>query len=171
MGTVYGVLGSMSLSLYSIYTKKTLPVVRNEVWLLSYYNNVYSSILFLPLIVFSGELSTVFAYNHLGKPWFWMAMSIGGLCGLAIGFVTALQIKVTSPLTHNISGTAKACAQTVLATQWFNETKSALWWTSNLVVLFGSGLYARVKQLEMQQTHHNEVISQKIWKFIYLTCF
>ena len=28
---------------------------------------------------------------------------------------------MTSPLTHNISGTAKAAAQTVLATHWFNE--------------------------------------------------
>ena len=35
--------------------------------------------------------------------------------------MTGLQIKVTSPLTHNISGTAKAAAQTVLATQWFQE--------------------------------------------------
>ena len=75
--------------------------------------------------------------------------------------MTGLQIKVTSPLTHNISGasttfveiksnalfstsgTAKAAAQTVLATQWFNETKSALWWTSNLVVLGGSMAYTR----------------------------
>ena len=42
-------------------------------------------------------------------------------CRFAIGYVTGLQIKVTSPLTHNISGTAKAAAQTVLATQWFQE--------------------------------------------------
>lgn len=162
IGTIFGVIGSISLSLYSIYTKKTLPFVRNEVWLLSYYNNVYSSILFLPLILCTDELSTVFAYTHLDEAWFWLALSVGGVCGLAIGYVTALQIKVTSALTHNISGTAKACAQTVFATQWFNETKSALWWTSNVVVLFGSGLYARVKQVEMEATYRNEVTSQKI---------
>jgi len=56
---------------------------------------------------------------------------------------------VTSPLTHNISGTAKAAAQTVLATYINVEMKSFLWWTSNLVVLLGSAAYARVKQLEM----------------------
>ena len=56
---------------------------------------------------------------------------------------------MTSPLTHNISGTAKAAAQTVMATQWYGEVKTAGWWMSNLVVLFGSGAYARVKQLEM----------------------
>lgn len=156
-------LGSICLSLYSIYTKKALPLVQNEVWLLSYYNNVYSSVLFLPLIVGAGELPTIVAYKHLAELWFWAALSAGGICGLAIGFVTALQIKVTSPLTHNISGTAKACAQTVLATQLFNEAKSTLWWTSNLVVLLGSALYTRVKQLEMQQQHRQlTVMSQKI---------
>ena len=55
--------------------------------------------------------------------------------------------QVTSPLTHNISGTAKAAAQTVIATQWYAEVKSFEWWLSNAVVLFGSAAYARVKQL------------------------
>ena len=57
--------------------------------------------------------------------------------------------QVTSPLTHNISGTAKAAAQTVIATQWFNEMKTSWWWFSNFVVLGGSAAYARVRQLEM----------------------
>lgn len=70
--------------------------------------------------------------------------------------------KVTSPLTHNISGTAKACAQTVIATQWYNETKSFLWWTSNIVVLVSSAAYTRVKQLEMQRQHNRtNSIAQK----------
>ena len=45
----------------------------------------------------------------------------------------------------NISpaGTAKAAAQTVLATQWYGETKSPLWWASNLVVLGGGVAYTR----------------------------
>jgi len=62
-----------------------------------------------------------------------------------------LQIKVTSPLTHNISGTAKAAAQTVLATYWYNEVKPGMWWFSNLLVLGGSVAYARVRQMEMSQ--------------------
>ena len=94
--------------------------------------------------------------------WFWGVMTIGGVCGFAIGFVTTLQIKVTSPLTHNISGTAKACAQTVIATSWYQETKSFLWWTSNVVVLLGSAFYTRVKQLEMDQTHREQMNSQKV---------
>ena len=55
-------------------------------------------------------------------------------------------------MTHNISGTAKAAAQTVIATQWYAEVKSFEWWLSNAVVLFGSAAYARVKQLVRTHT-------------------
>lgn len=162
IGTAFGVIGSFSLSMYSIYTKKTLPHVNGEVWLLSYYNNVYSCFLFIPLILLNGEFKNVINYEYIGQLWFWGAMTIGGLCGFLIGFVTTLQIKVTSPLTHNISGTAKACAQTVIATSWYQETKSFLWWASNCIVLLGSFFYARVKQVEMSQRHRHEQNTQKL---------
>ena len=80
-------------------------------------------------------------------------MVAGGVFGFAIGYVTGLQIQVTSPLTHNISGTAKACAQTVLATYWYSELKPILWWISNWIVLFGSAAYTRVRQVEMDKAH------------------
>lgn len=130
--------------------------------MLNYYVNVYASILFIPLMIFSGEVSIIADYTNLWKIWFWSALFVGGLCGFSIGFVTALQIKLTTPLTHNISGTAKACAQTVLATQWNNESKSFLWWFSNMVVLFGSSLYARVKQMEMNEKFRRQALSQNI---------
>lgn len=38
-------------------------------------------------------------------------MTVTGVMGFAIGLVTVMQVKATSPLTHNISGTAKAAAQ------------------------------------------------------------
>ncbi|XP_054743621.1 GDP-fucose transporter 1 [Anastrepha obliqua] len=160
-GTIYGVLGSLILAWYSIQTKKALVHVHQEVLLLSYYNNVYSSLFFLPLILINGEVNTIVGYENLFAPWFISAMLIGGLCGFAIGFVTVLQIKVTSPLSHNISGTAKACAQTIIATQWYNDTKSALWWMSNLIVLLASAAYTRVKQLEMQRQHERNSATQK----------
>lgn len=69
-------------------------------------------------------------------------------------------MQVTSPLTHNISGTAKACVQTVLATYWFNDTKSVLWWFSNWVVLGGSAAYARARQQEMEQQQRTEKLQR-----------
>lgn len=155
-GTIYGVLGSLFVSLFSIYTKKVLPVVDGNIWSLTFYNNINAVVLFIPLMVVFGEVPTITGFQHVDSLNFWFMMTIGGVFGFAIGYVTGLQIKVTSPLTHNISGTAKAAAQTVLATQWFNEVKPTLWWFSNMVVLGGSLLYARVRQLEMATTPRQE---------------
>lgn len=156
IGTVFGVLASASLALYSIHTKKVLPFVKNEIWLLSFYNNVYSSIVLLFVSWAFGELKNVQKYTDLYVPSFWAFLSIGGLCGFSIGYVTTFQIKVTSPLTHNISGTAKACAQTVIATYSYHEVKSFLWWISNWIVLFGSAAYTIVKQREMEVKYNNK---------------
>jgi GDP-fucose transporter C1 len=84
-------------------------------------------------------------------------MTLSGIFGFLIAYVTGLQIKVTSPLTHNISGTAKACAQTVLATFWYNEYKSIMWWFSNVLVLFGSAAYTRIRQIDMKKSHDEKV--------------
>nr|CAG4650243.1 EOG090X081X [Sida crystallina] len=153
IGTVFGVLASLFVSLNSIYTKKVLPSVNSSVWLLGYYNNLNACLLFLPLMVFNGEVSTLLNFQHYDNVAFWVMMVAGGVFGFAIGYVTGLQIQVTSPLTHNISGTAKACAQTVLATYWYSELKPVLWWVSNWVVLIGSGAYTRVRQVEMEKNH------------------
>ena len=155
VGTIFGILGSLTLSLYSIYTKKVLPAVNQDIWLLSYYNNAYSIIIFIPLMALNGEVQELMNYDRLNDQFFWVVLIIGGICGFSIGYVTMLQIKVTSALTHNISGTAKACIQTVLATYCYNESKPTLWWISNIVVLGGSAAYARIKQLQMEREHNN----------------
>ena len=152
-GTIYGVLASLFVSLNSIYTKKVLPFVNQSIWLLGYYNNLNACLLFLPLMLLNGELSVILEYPGFGNTRFWVMMVAGGVFGFAIGYVTGLQIQVTSPLTHNISGTAKACAQTVLATYWYSELKPLLWWISNWIVLFGSAAYTRVRQVEMDKAH------------------
>ncbi|KAG1654705.1 GDP-fucose transporter 1 [Nymphon striatum] len=153
LGAAYGVLGSLCLSLYTIFTKKVLAVVDGNIWLLQFYNNINASVLFLPLIIFFGEIPLIRSYENLYSTMFWGLLFLSGVFGLLIGVITGLQIKVTSPLTHNISGTAKACAQTVLACVWYFEVKSYLWWTGNLLVLLGSGAYTRIKQLEMKKGH------------------
>lgn len=150
-GTIYGVLASLCVAFYAIKVKKVLPCVDSLTWLLSYYINIYSCLIFLPLIFISGEVPILLNYQHLTSLRIWCLLMLSGLCGLAIGYASNLQIKITSPLTHNISGTAKACAQTVLASYFYREYKSWLWWLSNWIVLIGSLLYTRVKQQEMER--------------------
>ncbi|KAL2089062.1 hypothetical protein ACEWY4_015961 [Coilia grayii] len=150
-GVLFGVLASACVSLNAIYTKKVMPVVDGSIWKLSFYNNLNACVLFLPLIVIFGELGSVLKFSRILDPQFWGMMSVGGVFGFAIGYVSGLQIKFTSPLTHNVSGTAKACAQTVLAVMYHHSSKSLLWWTSNMMVLGGSSGYTWVKGMEMKK--------------------
>lgn len=156
VGVIYGISASLCVALNAIYTKKVLPCVDENIWRLSIYNNVNGCFLFLPLMLFSGEFQTVYAFTKLFDINFWLIMIISGIFGFAIGYVTGLQIQVTSPLTHNISGTAKAAAQTVIATGYYHDVKGFLWWLSNVVVLFGSAAYTHVKRMEMKKEYDDE---------------
>ncbi|CAL1603175.1 unnamed protein product [Knipowitschia caucasica] len=155
-GVAFGVLASAFVSLNAIYTKKVLPAVDGNIWKLSFYNNINACVLFLPFMVVFGELGRLASFSRLSDPSFWAMMMLGGVFGFAIGYVTGLQIKHTSPLTHNVSGTAKACAQTVIAVVHSASSRSALWWTSNLLVLGGSSAYTWVKSREMKKTPPKE---------------
>jgi len=158
MGVMFGVMASGSVALNAIFTKKVLPLVDNNVWRLTLYNNINATILFLPMMFLFGEFSEVASFPKLLSMSFWGWMVISGVFGFAIGFVTGMQIQVTSPLTHNISGTAKACAQTVMGCIYFGEVKTNLWWLSNMLVLVGSGSYTEVRRREMN-THHKEAVA------------
>lgn len=53
-------------------------------------------------------------------------MTLAGVAGLLINTATYLQIKFTSPLTHAISGTAKACVQTILGVMIYRNPVSLM---------------------------------------------
>lgn len=149
-GVVCGVLASLCVAMYSIYTKKVLPSVGDNIWRLQLYNNINAVLIMLPLIFALGETPALRKFERWGDFYFWVLLVVAGIFGIAIGYVTSLQIKVTTPLTHNVSGTAKACAQTVLACVVYSEVKSGLWWISNAMVLGGSAAYSYVKMNEMK---------------------
>lgn len=149
-GVIFGVLASLFVALNAIYTKKMLPLVKGNIWQLTMYNNLNACLIFIPLMIFNNEIRLLGLFEHFYDLKFWLLMFLSGVFGFAMGYVTGLQIEVTSALTHNISGTAKAAAQTVLAVVYYNEYKPFLWWLSNSVVLIGSAAYTWVKQNEMK---------------------
>ena len=158
-GVAFGVLASLCVSLNAIYTKRNLDIVDNNIWRLQLYNNFNAIILFLPLMAVMGEFQTIYNFPMLRSLYFWGVMTLSGFFGIAIGYVTGLQIKVTSPLTHNISGTAKACAQTILAVSVYGEVKTPLWWLSNVFVIGGSGMYSKVRHDEMRSNMNQLPVS------------
>ena len=122
-------------SAYSIYSS-------------TFYNNMNASFLFLPLIIyFEGDIIKQ-SGERLVSGAFWSAMSVAGFFGFSIGIVTVLQIKATSPLTHNISGTAKAAVQSLMAFYIWGNEWTLLGVLGIFTVLGGSLLYTFVKMGE-----------------------
>ncbi|ACI64290.1 GDP-L-fucose transporter, partial [Thalassiosira pseudonana CCMP1335] len=148
IGTIAGILSSLFVSLNSIFTKKVLPVVDDNHWKLTFYNNVNASILFIPLIIiFEGDILSQ-AMEQLTSTEFWCAMTVAGFFGFSIGIVTVLQIKATSPLSHNISGTAKAAVQSLMAFYIWGNEPTVMGVLGIFTTLGGSLLYTFVKMSE-----------------------
>lgn len=159
-GVFFGISASLCVALNAIYTKKSLKVVDDNVWKLTLYNNFNACFIFLPFIIIFGEMGEIMSFPLLFDTYFIFTMTIGGVLGFSMGYVTSLQIKATSPLTHNVSGTAKAYAQTLLGVVYFSEVKTGLWWISNCFVLLGAALYSHVRGQEMK--NKNKVASMTL---------
>ena len=148
IGTGYGILSSLFVSLNSIFTKKVLSIVEDNHWRLTLYNNVNACMIMTPLVyIFEGD----FLINRMAllqSPMYWSAMILAGFFGFAIGIVTVMQIKATCPLTHNLSGTAKAGVQSMLAFYVWGNEPTVMGVLGIFTVLGGSLLYTYVKMSE-----------------------
>lgn len=149
IGVSFGVASSLFGSLCTIYTKKTLAKLDKNIWVLVLYNNINAIVLCMPLLILHGDVQALIS-DKVISPSFWSLLSVSGVMAFFISIVTNASIKYTSPLTHNISGTAKACFQTVIAVIYYKDHKSTLWWISNITILIASAMYSRIKQLEME---------------------
>ena len=152
IGTVTGVVASMFVSLNSILTSWTLPHVSGDKNLLLFYNNFNASVLFAPLLILVERdiiIENIYKFSFIS---FWVTMLITGVMGFCTGLVTVMQVKATSPLTHNISGTAKAAVQSLLAFYIWNNKATFQGITGLFTVLIGSALYAYVVALPKSDT-------------------
>merc|ERR1712087_182160 len=147
LGVTFGLLSSVFVALNAIYVKKILPVVDDNSEKLMIYNNL-NAVFLLPIfiVLFTDEVVEIsvsqFAFI---KPKFWGITLIAGIFGFLINFASYIQIKFTSPLTHNVSGTAKAAAQTVIALYIFQNPTTAQALIGCGVVIIASFAYSRVR--------------------------
>lgn len=150
-GVLFGVSASFFVAMNAIFVKKKFPLVDNDPWKLTLYNNLNASILFIPLIIAFGEPSVIIASANIVRLKFWSMMTAGGVFGICISFAVAAQIKFTSPLTHNVSATAKAAAQTVLGLLIYRNPITFWGGASVAVILMGSLMYTLVRRAEMKK--------------------
>ena len=150
---IFGVLASLFLALYAIFVKKSLPLVDDNIWKLLFYNNLSGVIILLPVMTIIKEWAIVLNFQYWSSPPFWLLLLVVGMLGVTIGYISSLQIQVTSPLTHTISGAAKAHTQTIIACMYDTHYKTPWWWFCNSLVLGGSSVYAIISMREMKKNH------------------
>lgn len=150
-GVLFGVTSSFFVAMNAIYMKKKFPLVNNDPWRLTLYNNLNAVVLFLPLILMSDEPGKIFASPNIHRLQFWVLMTTSGVFGVLISFAAAAQVKYTSPLTHNVSATAKAAAQTVIALFVYRNPINLWGGLSVAIVLLGSLFYTLVRRMEMKK--------------------
>ena len=71
-----------------------LPLVDDNIWTLTLYNNINACFLFLPAMALNSELANVSSSEATSTSAFWAKMVVAGVFGFAIGYVTGLQIQV-----------------------------------------------------------------------------
>jgi GDP-fucose transporter C1 len=148
-GGFYGVCSSCFLATYTIVVKKVISHLDDNEFLLIEYNTPIAIIVLAPFVWFSGE------FDILKEPrtrHFWIMQTVTGVVGFVINIAIFLNIKYTTPLTHNLSGTLKACLQTLLAFVFFpkGETMTPLKALGTALVIGFSAYYAFVRKAEMK---------------------
>lgn len=149
-GGFYGVMSSIFVALYSIYVKKVMKLLDNNENVLIEYNTPLSIILLTPVVFVSGEFDVVKTNVSLH---FWTMQTLAGVVGFVINIAIYLNIKYTTPLTHNLSGTIKACLQTLIAFVIFpGSEKMTIEKFGGTVLIIGFSLYyANVRKKENEE--------------------
>jgi GDP-fucose transporter C1 len=148
IGVIFGISASLCVALYAISVKKALKLVKEDSWLLMIYSNMNAMIAMPIIIIFAGEIPEIRATTAFAMSSFWVVVTATGVFGFLINIATFLQIQYTSPLTHNVSGTAKSGFQTLLAFKIWGNPITTMSILGNILVLVGSFLYAYVRNAE-----------------------
>ena len=148
-GVVFGVTTSVFIALCGVFTKQALTVVDKDSVRLTLYNNANAFVLLTPVVFGTGQAQGVLLLGLLGDHQFVSLLVGSSALGFLIGWISAVQINVTSPVTHHISSNSKAVVQTLIAVVYYVDIKPLLWWVSVFMVVGGALAYALVRLREM----------------------
>jgi len=168
LGIVFGVASSAITAVHSVVIKKSLDVVKGSAMHLSWYTNLLSAVVMIPLIVLAGEVPAItslfFGSNNVFPTpgelselhtFVWGSL-ITGVLGFLMSLASLLSIKVTSPITHMISSAVRGVASSLLAMWLFGDVISTGRASSIAIILGGSIWYTWVKNIESQAPKNGE---------------
>ncbi|KAF5384339.1 hypothetical protein D9615_003385 [Tricholomella constricta] len=161
IGISFGVASSAITAMHSVVIKQSLNVVDGSALLLSWYTNLLSAIVLLPICFLAGEGSGIFGLLLGGveaadggmsplTTFFWGSLITGAL-GFLMSIASLLSIKVTSPITHMVSSAVRGVAASVLGMWLFADIITTGRASSIATILLGSFYYTWVKHQETQK--------------------
>ncbi|KAF8173677.1 hypothetical protein BJ912DRAFT_70283 [Pholiota molesta] len=160
IGVGFGVASSAITAVHSVVIKQSLSVVGGSALALSWYTNLLSAVVLLPLLLLAGEGKDV-AKLFLGvgelvqlegamtplATFLWGSL-ITGIIGFLMSIASLLSIKVTSPITHMVSSAVRGVAASLLGMWLFHDIITTGRASSIAIILLGSVLYTWVKHQE-----------------------
>ncbi|KAG6887968.1 hypothetical protein C0995_011361 [Termitomyces sp. Mi166 len=135
LGVFFGVVSSGITALHSVVIKESLKIVDGSALLLSWYTNLLSAIVLLPICLFVGEGPGIMEIFFSGE---------------VVGTDGAM---VTSPITHMVSSAVRGVAASLLGMWLFHDVITSGRATSIATILFGSIYYTWVKNQETQKPY------------------
>ena len=160
VGVVYGILASFFAAVSGIFFKRFQNCIKVSSMQLTFNNCLNCALALFPLVLLSGQL-VAFLNSAIARDVLtWTLLIMSGGLSLSMSWITAIQIKLTSPLSHNISMNAKSLVQTMMAIYMSGQSRSWLWWLGNGSVMAGIGFYTGHK-LHIQHQKFNAEIEIK----------
>jgi hypothetical protein len=146
--------------------KKSITALNGDEWLLMEWNSVVSLAIMTPFLWASGGFRVI---TQGRSARFWVRQVTSGIFGFAINIATFVNIKFTSPLTHQVAGIMKGSLQAVLAYLLFGaaEGMSLLKAVGIVIVLVFSFLYALSRQnigRHRANREENEAFKYRNWR-------
>lgn len=157
-GIIYGLMASFSSAVCGIYIKRVGSIPNNDSLKQAYHTAINSCLLLSPLVYSTGQARQVIESDLVTSLNFWLMLTTSGTLSLALVWISILQIRSTSPVTHNISITGRSVIQTIIAVLYYNEQKTAWWWFGNLFVVFGVLWYAWMKSCNIVSSKGKEIL-------------
>lgn len=163
VGIGFGVTSSAITAVHGVVIKKSLDMVKGSAMNLSWYTNLFSAVVMIPIIVFAGEVPAIedlfFGVGAVAKEgklselqtFVWGSLITGAL-GFMMSIASLLSIKVTSPITHMVSSAVRGVAASILGVSYFGDIISGGRVSSIAIILVGSIYYTWVKHVESQQS-------------------
>eukprot|EP01071_Lankesteria_metandrocarpae_P005242 Lankesteria_metandrocarpae@DN3921_c0_g1_i1.p1 len=154
-GVITGACSSISQAFYNVTIKKSLGYVDNNTNVMLLYNQIISSLLFIPVIYLSGEVPGVRENLPLqtSDPNFvqvWSSLVFSGFLAAVMNVAAYLCVKMTSPLTFNIVGVTKSLVQSLGGFVFLGDAVTVQALSGIMLSLCGSAYYSFVKTMEKE---------------------